>query len=194
MASDAIAYIHGSGWELPIGTELSAHKASLTRSAVDTIRATEGLLESLRPAHCLSRYHSVFMTDTDEIAVIQATGGYTDYLYRVEPEGAVERNHVGWWEIINRHFNTPASSQSASLEQLVGWARSYWAGIECPADLRQKRKPSSWEYRASGATVVEEVDPEPYRMRIIRRPPAAVRRFLEKARAEAEARNACLTP
>jgi len=182
-----IAYTHGSGWKLPIGTELSAHKASLTRSSKGTMRLTEGLLELHRPPHCLSRYDSVFMTDTTNLDVIEASGGYANYVYRVEPEGMVERNHLGWWELINRHFHTTHEWDSAIQERLAGWARSYWDGIECPSDLRVKNKPSTWEYRARSVTVVEDVDPDPDRLKILPKAPAAVRRFLEQAQRELEA-------
>jgi len=181
-----IAYIHGSGWELPIGAELSAHRASLTWSGAETIRRTEELLDSLRPAHCLSRYDCVYMTDTTDLGVIEASGGYSNYVYRVEPEGTVERNHVGWWELINRSFHGTHGGTVPTKEQLADWARSYWAGIECPSDLRVKNKPSAWEYRARTVRVIEDVDPAPDRIKIIPKMPLTVKRFVEKTKRELE--------
>ncbi len=125
---------HGSRKEFPVGFTLLPQSDGYASSSDESIANTERILESHRPAQCLPRAKSVFMvTDPEEI---DFAGGYTDFVYQVEPVGKVEKNDMAWYSslatVIWDDVNDP---------EAIRLAEGYWSG--------QPEKPlRSFEYRA----------------------------------------------
>lgn len=93
------------------------------------------------------------MVDNSDQAIIESAGGFANFIYEVKPIGNVERNHIGWWSLINSNIHRIL--QSHPLED---YARAYWDGIECDISPGHARP---WEYRCREAIVVADVVNQP---------------------------------
>jgi hypothetical protein len=79
-------YYHGSFNELSIGTMLATTEGGHTNNAPDEL---EQVFEKHKPSDRISRKAAVYLTTDPED--IDALGGYTDYIYQVEPLGKLEK-------------------------------------------------------------------------------------------------------
>jgi hypothetical protein len=128
---------------LPVGTLLRPNPKGYTSES--EANALESLFEQYRPPRQLSRRKAVFMVAAPD--EIDAAGGYTDYIYKVEPEGAIEKHDLAWY--------TEAEIQLAlgNVEAATSAIHSYWRGIPFPNAER-----SLFEYLAPAAVVVAELE------------------------------------
>lgn len=181
-------FIHGSAWKLPLGAVLMPHGDGLVHSSKPAMRKTEYILEQRRPKDMLARGNSVYMTDTTDAKVIAACGGYTNYLYRVAPLDGFERNHLGWWQLINRSINAygPDDPELADMDTMLGWAEMYWSGEPCDLVEHKIKKPLSWEYRTFRARVMEFIG-NPHDIWRVPNMPAGVKRWLSKTERDLKA-------
>ena len=142
-------FFHGSGQPLATGLVLRQQPGSFVRRRKLSIMETELILEAVRPEGCLSRRASVFMTDDPMPQAIKDCGGLVERIYEVAPQGRVERNHLGWWTLVNQAC---ISGPPTDRGQAMDWARAYWSGEDCPAEINRLGK--GWEFRARRAEVV----------------------------------------
>ena len=139
---------HGSKHDLPIGTVLLP---GIFTKSLKTIRLTEKILNKFKPRSYLARTKSVFMTD--DPTIIERVGGNTDYIFKVVPNGLVEKNNVGWWNQINSEIRMflkyGGTTQTICPYDFEEMAVSYWKGSPCENGF--------WEYRVSSATIIERI-------------------------------------
>lgn len=135
---------HGSRRRLPVGTVL---RPSLSMPEPEE-QAVEAILEHYRPSNCLPRNESIYLADTRDPDVIERLGGYVDHIYKVEPIGAVERNHVGWWsKILTSGAVEYADGDQDAMIWCKDLAEAYWRGEAASSS-------GAWEYRARSGKIV----------------------------------------
>ena len=153
-------YFHGSRKALAVGKKIAPRKSSFVNSDKPSISATEAVFEKSRirvAPNSLSRYASVFMTETPDLLPLYRAGACLDHVYEVRPRTAVEKNHTGWWTLVNTHYDDPEF-----VDILQEWAELYWSGEECTLDHTSFKKskymsrclPGAFEYRCSAFEVI----------------------------------------
>ena len=143
--SSTILY-HGSRKQFPDGFVLTPQNDGYVSGGGDEFSAgileTERFLEGLRPADKLARHGSVFLVDNPDD--IDFAGGYTDYIYKVQPIGEVQRSDMAWYSDLDVHFH--------DIQSRTQCAKNYWAGVP------YTNAPNSlWEYRTASARIISEV-------------------------------------
>jgi hypothetical protein len=147
-ATQQLLLYHGSQKKFPIGFTLLPQSDGYAASQNEDIANTEQILEAHRPPHCLPRSKSVFLVGDPE--EIDFAGGYTDFIYRVEPIGRVEKNDMDWYGQLSCVMWDEEDDPEA-----VRLAENYWNGT--PSDHSEN---SLFEYRAGSAKIVELVEVE----------------------------------
>lgn len=141
-----IRYYHGSTVDLPVGTILTPQMEGYTRWEEN--RKIEQIVEQYRPPNKISRHDAVFMVDDPNL--IDSAGGYTDYIYIVEPIGVVEQSDLSWYSAISVYGDyNETDDQERTMDQL---AQNYWSGV------KNQGPHSLIEYRARSARITG-IDP-----------------------------------
>lgn len=133
-------FYHGSNNPLPIGTILKPHKDSYTKDPYN--KDLEDILEKYRPEDKLSRFDSVFISD--DINLIDPSGGYVDYIFEVKPIGKVESSDLAWYTEVQL-TDDPIKQKEFSLK--------YWSG-----EKHSDKRMSCVEYRCNSAEIMEMVE------------------------------------
>jgi hypothetical protein len=128
-------FYHGSSEELDLETILTPQEDGYVQTIEDP---NEDILEDMRPSDKISRHEAVFMVD--DIDLIDAVGGYIDYVYSVEPEGKVEKSDLAW---------VTEMDMVDDMDTKREYAMNYWNGIPFHDD-----KMSAFEYRTTKAEVI----------------------------------------
>lgn len=136
-------YFHGSANELPVGTIL--HPRGDDYEAEWKGASFYDALERYRPEHMLAHKDAVFMVDNEDD--IDLAGGATDWMFRVEPMGVIERHDLNWSSEVS-----VLVSENASEEEIAEAAHNYWQGVPHPNE-------SVWEYLTPAAKIISV---EPY--------------------------------
>jgi len=136
---EAMRLYHGSYGEIGIGTVLTARAGGYAVSADADL---EGLFERHRPEGCIPRREAVFLVADPDL--IDAAGGYTDFIYEVEAD-APQGHDLAWY--------TEAQSrmEDGDMDGAAEAARCYWAGAPFPDS-----DSSLTEFLARSATVMAE--------------------------------------
>lgn len=131
-------YWHASFDELPVGTVLTPRPEYESRWQSESVGR---ILEDLRPAECLPHRSAVFMCDSPQGC--DDAGAHCEWLFEVEPSGAVERHDMEWATCMDRLLSEGWPSDGEEIRSL---AHRYWQGhpSECP----------TWEYLAGSAIVI----------------------------------------
>jgi len=141
-----VKFYHGSFDEIGIGTVLTARAGGYAGSAD---RDLEGLFERLRPEGCIPRHEAVFLVS--DPGLIDAAGGYTDFVYEVEADAA-QGHDLAWYT------EAQVRLEDGDMEGAADAARSYWDGAPFP-----DRSSSLTEFLSRSAEVTAEfgADEEP---------------------------------
>lgn len=99
----------------------------------------EELFESVRPDHCIPRKEAVYLSDN--VDLIDASGGYTDIIYKVDVDD-YEKSDLAWYT------EAQTCLENGSLKLAKKCALKYWSG----EDYYDNKK-SCIEYRANSAIV-----------------------------------------
>tara|TARA_Y100001960_G_scaffold321323_1_gene395829 strand:+ start:63207 stop:63641 length:435 start_codon:yes stop_codon:yes gene_type:complete len=137
-------FYHGSIKELEINSYLLAQSDGYVQSESDEdLEGFEDFMESLRPEDKISRFNAVFMADNTED--IDNLGGYTDYIYEVEPIGAYSKHDLAW-------YSKASSYYLIDNEKAKECALKYWSG-----ERYDKMDESVFEYIVESAEIIKEV-------------------------------------
>jgi hypothetical protein len=101
------------------------------------------VLEAARPAALLAHSDGVFMCESDE--ALDDCGAETDWIFKVAPEGPVERHDLSWSSEISRLLGEGHAPDSPEVHQA---ALSYWNGDVHPDG-------PFWEYLTPSALILE---------------------------------------
>lgn len=144
---------HGSRVEFDEGTILTPQADGYVTypDAEAQHTLTERVLEDNRPQGCVSRFGAVFLIDNPEL--IDYAGGYTDFIYEVEPLGPVTRCNLAWYSELYSICEDAVLSESYSSEtpEMVEAALHYWN-----ADPRDSS--DLYEYLTDRARVIRIID------------------------------------
>lgn len=136
------ALYHGSIAELQIGCTLVPQAGGYTKSC--NSQDLEELFESLRPDNKIPRSESVYMCN--DVDLIDLAGGYTDFIYQVNPVGAIEESDLAWYT--QAQIQLEDGDRDGAIES----AKNYWSG-----ELFVYDNASCIEYRCREATVIKQV-------------------------------------
>lgn len=91
---------HGSRKSFPLGFTLLPQSDGYIHAERDNPAHAmlEGLLEKYRPDDCIPRDKAVFLVDDPDM--IDNAGGYSDYLYTVDPVGPVTKCNLAWYSAL----------------------------------------------------------------------------------------------
>jgi hypothetical protein len=132
------ALFHGSRREFPVGFILSPQSDGYVQDP--ETKRTEEIVERYRPTGKIARHKAVFLVDDPDL--IDSAGGYTDFIYTVEPIGRVERSDLSWYSDIEIYLDTDESEQQRLAE-------NYWSGMPY-----NEGDHSLFEYRVKSAKIV----------------------------------------
>lgn len=133
---------HGSIKKLPLGCTLAPQTEGYTKSC--NSQELEGLFESLRPENKIPRSESVYQCN--DVELIDLAGGYTDFIYQVEPEGVIEESDLAWYT--QAQIQLEDGDRNGAIES----AKHYWSGKLFVYD-----NASCLEYRCRKATLLKQV-------------------------------------
>ena len=136
-----MVFYHGSIRELKNGLHLLAQSDGYVQSESDeALEGFEDFMESLRPEDKISRFDAVFMAD--KIEDIDNLGGYTDFIYKVEPIGEYSKHDLSWYSEASNYY-------LVNDEKAKECALKYWSGE--PYD---KKEESVFEYMVGSAITI----------------------------------------
>lgn len=140
----SMVFYHGSIKELEGGLHLLAQSDGYVQSESDeAVEGFEDFIESLRPEDKISRFNAVFMAENTED--IDNLGGYTDYIYEVDPIGEYSKHDLAWYSKASNYY-------LIDNEKAKECALKYWSG-----EMYDKMEESVFEYMVESAEIVEEV-------------------------------------
>jgi len=157
-AETGINYYHGSRNKLPLNTILSPQQYGYVRAndpflddtEQDAINMVEQYLEKYRPQNAISRMNAVFLAST--ISDIDYMGGYTDYVYVVEPLTNIHKCNIKWYGEIYMICESNILGDETIYEnkhQIIQYAKNYWN-----AELSEG---SRYEYLCGSAKIIENI-------------------------------------
>jgi hypothetical protein len=172
VSRNEMRYYHGSPRILETGTVVRPRKSSFVRSENFNIPATEAIFEESRlrvAPHAIPRRNSVYMSASPSPIEVRKVGGKMGAIHEVVPKGRVERNHMGWWNMVNAELAELASHQGRPCdgEAFRLWADAYWRGDAATDDhplfARSQRRDvfvtfTGFEFRARSFEVVGLAD------------------------------------
>lgn len=132
---------HGSYKSFPIGFRLLPQNDGYT--SYEEVQEIEQLFEQYRPEHKTPRKQSVFLTD--DINNIDGAGGYTDYIYVVNPESTPEASDLAWYSEAGSIY----SDEQCVSDRLIEAIENYWNGTSYHTPSQ-----SNFEYRCKSATIL----------------------------------------
>lgn len=135
-------FFHGSMNQLAIGLFLCPQSDGYVQTTES--QDLEELMESCRPDELVSRQDAVYFTS--DIELIEPLGGYSDYIYEVEPIGKYSKHDLAWYSEADRCLMNDDKLGAMAA------AKSYWSG-EPYFDLSN----SAYEYLCSEAEVLDDV-------------------------------------
>ena len=136
-------FYHGSLNRLSIGLELCSQADGYVQSVED--RGLEDLMESMRPLDKVSRDKAVFFCS--DIDLIDPLGGYTDYVYSVEPLSDYHSCDLAWYGEAQKRL------LMGDIEGAKEAAMSYWSGV-----VYDVLEESVYEYLCLGVEVLSELE------------------------------------
>lgn len=136
-------FYHGSLNRLSIGLELCSQIDGYVQSVED--RELEDLMESMRPVDKVSRNEAVFFCS--DIELIDPLGGYTDYVYSVEPLFEYHSCDLAWYGEAHKRL------LESDIEGAKEAAMNYWSGV-----IYKDTAESVYEYLCVSVEVLEEVE------------------------------------
>lgn len=135
-------FYHGSINEMAIGVFLRAQPNGYVQTTED--QELEALMESCRPEDKISRNDAVYFTN--DIELIEPLGGYSDFIYEVEPIGDYSRHDLAWYSEAQTRLD------NGDMKGAEEAARKYWSGEQFHNLSR-----SAYEYLCGEAEILEEV-------------------------------------
>ena len=110
VAEVTTVFFHGSMNKLPVGTILTPRN-----NYEDNWSSTDfySPLEKYRPSNMISHRQGVFMCDSDED--VDLAGGGTEWLFKVQPLGPVQRHDLNWGSEISMLISDGASIDSPEV-------------------------------------------------------------------------------
>ena len=133
---------HGSYKSFHVGFRLLLQKDGYT--SYEEVQKIEDLFEKYRPENKTSRKHSVFLTD--DIDNIDGAGGYTDYIYLVNPESNPEASDLAWYSEADSLYD----GEESPSEELLNAITMYWNGTPYHTPSQ-----SNFEYRCKSALITD---------------------------------------
>jgi hypothetical protein len=149
-------YFHGSMNRLEVDTVLRGRGEDYVASWGNT--DFYQVLEAHRPESCLPHAQAVFAVgDPDDIDL---AGGGTEWVFELEPIGAVFKHDVNWTSEVSMLIS---DGHAPTSPRVCAAAQNYWAGVP-------HRNESVWEYLIPAAKIILvapyegfEVNPVPFR-------------------------------
>lgn len=133
-------FYHGSMEYLPVGTILIPNlNYEFSWGDTDFYKP----LENYKPKGMLSHKEAVFMVDNDNN--LDVAGGGTEWVFRVEPLGPVQKHDLNWSSEISMIVGD--YKEADREEKFKTAAENYWNGIPHPNE-------SVWEYLTPKARIV----------------------------------------
>jgi hypothetical protein len=109
----------------------------------------EKLFEKHKPKDKISRKNCVFLVT--DINLIDYAGGFTDYIYKVEPIGKVEKSDLSWYtEAFGVLYSDEEDSNKFTIEECIN---NYWNSV--PFIYSSK---SCFEYRCNSAKIITTIN------------------------------------
>jgi hypothetical protein len=150
MRFDEITYFHGSTRQYHSQQVVTGQRTPHLEAEE---RVVENILEQCRPQNCMPRERCVYMVGGDEpdpADAVERAGGFSTYMYRVAPQGPVERNDVFWWgELCSWAYEYMDGDKERAIAEMKPIAEKYWAGEASHRPL--------WEYRSKSFVVIEQL-------------------------------------
>lgn len=135
-----VRYFHGSMERLEPGLVMRGRGSAYVADWGDT--DFYAILEARRPIGALSQCDVVFaVTDPDDIDL---AGGGTEWIFELEPMGAVSRHDLNWSSEISMLVSDGYAVNSPAV---LAAADNYWAGVPHPNE-------SVWEYMMPTARIL----------------------------------------
>ena len=138
-----MALWHASFDRLPVGTVLSPRPDYEMRWTTD---CAGRILEDVRPADALAHRDAVFACSDPQDC--DNAGAHCEWLFGIEPHGAVERHDLAWASDIDRLVSDGWPPGDPAIVEL---ARRYWTG--------EASEDPVWEHLCTSAVIVSV---EPY--------------------------------
>lgn len=135
-------FYHGSKKELEIGLCLYAQVDGYVQTTEE--QDLEELMESCRPEDKISRNDAVYFTT--DIDMIDSLGGYSDYVYKVEPIGDYSKHDLAWYSEAGIWIS------NRDMKKAKEAAINYWNGTPFKSE-----KHSAYEYLCEEAEILEAV-------------------------------------
>lgn len=139
-------FYHGSKNDLPIDTVLESTEDDGYTSYEECI-SIENAFEYYKPFDKISRKTAIYLVDNPEC--IEKVGGYEDYIYKVEPEGNVEKSDLYWYNMVSKEMGDFFEVEEIT-KQAQKYIENYWLGVE-------SNNPTI-EYRINKGVVTEEIE------------------------------------
>jgi hypothetical protein len=152
IESSEMAYFHGSRRNMAVGTVLKPQGAGYVRgSGLDRgervpHRRCEAILEKNRPHDAPQRSESVFLVTVPDADLIDKAGGYSDFIYRVNPVGSIWACNLWWY---GQLYSLCEDLQKGDMPVAADMAAKYWSASYGDRD--------SIEYLVREAVIVERL-------------------------------------
>ena len=147
---------HGSRRRFRVGTILRAqrygyaHGSGYPAFEKRVRKMCEDFLEEFRPANAIPRRSALFMVD--DPSIIDAVGGYEDYVYEVQPIGPVTRCNLYWYSDLEGYcMGLEGRPEHAHMGQVMDMAKGYWRASTNDIDAPVR---DQMEYLAQSARVI----------------------------------------
>ncbi len=148
-------YYHGSTHLFPVGFVLLPQQDRwICCQQVDN----EQFLEKYRPQNKISRGKAVYLVISPDPDIIESAGGYSNYVYEVDPITRVEKSDLQWYTLINMYLDFDpdiivlSQLNLTMKDTLIMYAKNYWRGIKhTDTDM------SLFEFRTPAAKIIKQV-------------------------------------
>jgi len=135
---------HGSTKKFDVGFVLTPQGYGY--AFMDSEKEIEDIFERLRPKNKLSRKNCVYLVSN--IDEVDNAGGYTDYIYEVDPIGVVQKSDLAWYTNV-----AIIISDKYKEEDIIESVNNYWQGVQY-----KNKEHSLFEYRCMKAKIVDIVE------------------------------------
>jgi hypothetical protein len=139
-------YYHGSIDELPIGLMLKNQKDGYTSDEV--VKDLESLFDKYKPKDKISRKEAVYLADNPDD--IDNLGGYTDFIYEVNPLDEPEKSDLSWYSKVGSEMGDFFDIDEELSENVKEMLDNYWNGVASENPV--------WEYRVYNADIDLDID------------------------------------
>jgi len=135
---------HGSNKRMKLGTIITSRSDGYT--SMESEREIEDLFEKYKPANKISRKNCVYMVSNPDD--IDAAGGYSDYIYMVNPIGPIDKSDLSWYAEVDGLLH----DKNKNIKIIKSYINNYWTGVQY-----KTKEHSLFEYRANSAKIIEIV-------------------------------------